>query len=389
MAATDDYIHSEEFNVRGSASSSKIQQKKMKRLAKQASTGASTGTDLDNQEGDGSSSMGSSWSLLDRRINASKTQGAASLSVASSQENFVSDDGSAESPGPSFAEPKYIKPLSSSQSQPVHSKQERSLKKKTSMPLLSVVVNALDNNPTTRDASSAISSAANSVAWSANESSSENDGSTDNDDSCSSNGDSIDDAEDPIMSMIRNDTATSASNANFPTTKIKTKNYKKKKASRLLDDLDRRLLLEGTSERRPQEPSPKEHDQPQPSTFQFGNWAKSVMATQVNRVFRREGTILPIIATISSPPPLARARTKTSNISEEEEVHVAASSSVLGDEELAQLANMKKPGFMQKMSHLLDSMQQNRHFLFVLFTLLLALFTYFYSRRSQEQDQIF
>jgi hypothetical protein len=93
--------------------------------------------------------------------------------------------------------------------------------------------------------------------------------------------------------------------------------------------------------------------------------------------------------TAKSPPPLARQRSETpkeSSKQPEEDFSVTASSSVLADDELAQLAKMKQFSTQGRLAVLLSSLQDNRRLLFIVLTLILSAWVYFYSRRTLEDD---
>jgi hypothetical protein len=381
MAANDEYIHSEEFNVRGQPKL-KLKPKPKPTHDSNSNSNSNSNHSMTAEAGDfaGSAdhdegSSTGSWSLLDRRIASTPQEFELALTTAP--------------PEP------------------------QSVKNKSTMPWLSVVANTLENSndndnnnnnnnnkPTYSKETSALS------GFESDNENGEND--TGAYDDSESDADSLDE-EDPIMSMIRQDKPTTA-NKGKEIPKNKNMSAKKpkmvKKSTRLLEDLDQRLLsaenqaeeqqhtINQQRQRQQQQQQQPEHAESNPPLMgsRFGNWARTVMTTQVNRVLRRpESNALPTVLASGisrPPPPLAREKpsTPTLIVPDEENFNVAASSSVLADDDLVQLAKMKQPGALEKLSVFVGSLKENRHFLFILFTLLLAVFSYFYSRRTLVDD---
>ena len=77
-------------------------------------------------------------------------------------------------------------------------------------------------------------------------------------------------------------------------------------------------------------------------------------------------------------------RQKTNHTKQaQDDFHATASSSVLAEDDLAQLARLKKSSTQIQ---LMKIFKENQQFAFIAFTLLLAAFVYFYSRKNLEDD---
>ena len=251
----------------------------------------------------------------------------------------------------------------------------------SSLPLLSVVAYALEDKGDSRSK--------NSYSESSEDESEILASSSDDDDSL---GYASDDEEDPILSMIRQ------SKPKTKKSKSRTSHQKPKPSSttksskRILEDLDERLAtttdqMESGSTTQPQHPQ----QQSLPATpsvrtpIKFGSWFKQVASTQVNRILRRPTEQVSKTNNAKPPPPLARQRQpqrQDGTKKPEDDFQVTASSSVLADAELAELAKLKTSGGIQWSTLLYE----NRQFVFIAFTLALSAFMYFFTRKSWEDD---
>lgn len=358
MAAQDDYIHSEEFNVRGQPRPSKKQEQ------------PSQSSDKERRE----TSTEEAWSLLDRRI---ATPPPDTRTVWSPEKvQLVQQKQDVLSLPPSEIE---LQSTQTPSSQLVKNKSSSSL-------LLSVVADALEE---TEDPERSTQKSDNYDDSSDNESE-VLDSSEDDHNSLS---DASDDDEDPIMLLIRQSKPkhkTFQRQSKSPGKSLekpeldekhqsKTKKHLKH-SNRFLDDLDQRLAT-------PEDEMEKgmgQNQQGQSADMlpnQLGNWFKTFASSRVDRFLKRP-TLLDASCKLAKPP-LTRGRSpkrNDSNKNPEDDFHVTVSSSVLADDELAQLAKMKLSSTSQ-WSVLLN---ENRRYIFIAFTLILSAFVYYFSRIEDD-----
>ena len=367
MAAQDDYIHSEEFNVRGQPRPSKKQEQ------------PSQSSDKERRE----TSTEEAWSLLDRRI---ATPPPDTRTVWSPEKvQLVQQKQDVLSLPPSEIE---LQSTQTPSSQPtIEENQRRVVKNKSSSSLLlSVVADALEE---TEDPERSTQKSDYYDDSSDNESE-VLDSSEDDHNSLS---DASDDDEDPIMSLIRQSKPkhkTFQRQSKSPGKSLekpeldekhqsKTKKHLKH-SNRFLDDLDQRLAT-------PEDEMEKgmgQNQQGQSADMlpnQLGNWFKTFASSRVDRFLKRP-TLLDASCKLAKPP-LTRGRSpkrNDSNKNPEDDFHVTVSSSVLADDELAQLAKMKLSSTSQ-WSVLLN---ENRRYIFIAFTLILSAFVYYFSRIEDD-----
>ena len=326
MAAKDDYIHSEEFNISG--------QKRPNN--KESSTTAATTTRPETKpqsaEIEESSSV-SSWSLLDRPVPVVR----AALPTPS------------QTP---LVRPNSIPKPKTSQ----HDRMETSSQS---------IVSSLEHEDEEGSQTSGSGSSDNSY-----------------------NSDDEYDEDDPIMSMIRKPSS-KASN------KKKEKNMKpkaaddsssKKSSRRFLDDLDDRLSTPESRMEAGVVVGQSETYSPPPPVANRWGWVNSMAKEKMGQMLGR-----PVAAAQSSSAPLARKKpeVKAAVAPKEDDFHVASSTAVLADDELAELAKMKRSmGMMDQLCMLLDSLKENRQFVFIAFTMLLAAAVFFFTRHRSIEDDV-
>jgi hypothetical protein len=323
MAAKDKYIHTEEFNVRNNNNTD---------------SSISTTNNSNNNVDEASYSTESSWSLLDRPT-------VAVAMGTQAKRNNDSDNSLTDNENNSTDEILSI----------ADSRQKSA--KSTSIPLLSIVSDALQQTPPTR----------NPIFPSISQ---DEDDNSDDDDSYSNSDHSseglMDDEEDPILSMIRNNNNDNISNRKQPaTTSVTTK----KSSNRFMDDL------------RLQTPTENENyiQQKQETTTTTQHQQPKIIGGFFNRILRR-GSDSASKVPISLPPLNFQRTPKAIPVKQEEEnFEITTSTLVLGDEDLKQLEQLKKGGGG-------SSSSQNQHYIFIVFTLLLAIFVYFYTRKDIEDD---
>lgn len=364
MAAKDDYIHTEEFKVRG--------QSRGKRDPVLKSDSALLATAVDTDE----TSSISSWSLLDRpairssqlppdqegtrvKVETSSNQGPTSQRWIDTVPMSSNTSLSSEAPSTYPLEP------------------QRSLS--SGLPVLSVVAKALEtkNNVKGTQVETAGSDENNSNACNSDEDSSE---SADDDD-----------MNDPILSMIRK--SKPASKRSKPKgqrrndTKSQNEHSLTKSKHRFLHEINEEevpiLSIDGMESGLPLSSTTTslEPQQSSQGPKRVQGWFQSLASSSFNRlVVRGQGQPSDLHPTTQkTAAPLARERKqKTSHVrSSADEYHQAAASAVLGDEELAQLTMMTNSN-RNSCSALGGFIAGHRHFAFIIFTLLLAWLVYHY-----------
>jgi len=346
MAATDEYIHSEEFNVRG------------KPRPKKAELAAAI---VPSMEPDETSSMGS-WSLLDRPpAHLRSTVPQASKEKMESSSTQVSLQGGMESATISTN-------TSVSSEAPSATKRRLSPQSSSALPLLSVVANTLEGKDDSTNIDALDSGDSTSVG--------------DSDDMDSDLED--DEKDDPILSMIRKDKPSTKQQARVSTKSKSSRENRperqKKSNQRFMQDLDERMEA-GLPRTVGSVESPSSIGMKSP----LGGWVQNMARNQFNRILRRTESKSPTSTTVKAPPPLARERTQHSKPrpnKEEEEYNQAASSSMLGDDELAHLAKFKNG--VGTCSSITRVVQEYRGYAFIVFTLILAYFVYFFQSAADD-----
>jgi len=354
MAAKDDYIHTEEFNVARPNNHPPQQQQQQPEVLHQQQ-------EVEDDDDD-TSTISTHSSLVQerggRRVISSKTTGATHSSAAAADTN----------PPQGFYH----------RSQ---SLQDQLVPLKVNVPdrQLSLPV----RNDTTMKEDSSNSSF---FEYSNNN---ENISSDDDDDDTS-------DDDDPIMSMIRKQ-------------KIEPKKKKgnnaqqqtKQKQHRFMEELDSRMAMENQQQLQPLVPapaSPLSSPQQQQPAAAVASWFSNAAAKSLQLVGAKPTQRPPESQTTAAPPLMARAKQQrrhaTGNeddMMEQHDVAVVSSTAVLGDEEMQELAQLR----IKQQQHPYSSVRgllcllchlprQHPREAFIVFTLLLACYVYFRSRTAGD-----
>ena len=333
MAAKDEYIHTEEFNVPSNNNTD---------------SSISTTNNSNNNVDEASYSTESSWSLLDRPT-AAEAMGTQAKRNNDSDNNSLTDNENNST--------NEILSIADSRQQ---------IAKSTSIPLLSIVSDALQQtSPIRKSIFSSISQDEND--------NSDDDNSYSNSDHSSE--DLMDDEEDPILSMIRknNNNDNCSNNRKQPaTTSVTTK----KSSNRFMDD----LRLQTPTENENYATQQQQQQQQQETTTTTTQYQQPrIINGFFNRILKRGSDVASKVP-ISLPPLNFQRTPKAVPVKQEEEnFEITTSTLVLGDEDLKQLEELKKGGRGVSSS-------QNQHYIFIVFTLLLAIFVYFYTRKDIEDD---
>jgi len=424
MAKNDDYIHSPEFNVRGSSSSSNHNNNKNnndKRSPRQQEgeiyAEHSIATTSVNGTADEAShySTESSWSLLDRPSSSTglgpggkptfstTTTAPGSKRTEEQQQRQVRNDSreTAIEPSEGFVRPSTI-PNSSSQQNP----------KKASVSLLSVVSDALQ--PTTQA----------SAAARMNEYDKDNSGldvfgrnkanthSLENDDDSDQSSEEEFDEEDPIYSRMRNDNNNINSirygkdegrkhekplgSDDAPASVITIK----KSSNRFMDDVRLQTPLHqdydadeianipsATDDIADNESTPTASNAAGP----FGGLLKKMTVPNFNRMLFKRGPVTGQEAARQQrpKPPLARERPSRQESEQPEDAfETTTSDGMLGDEDLEELRQLQMAGKSSSAAFsirmLTEYVREHRHGLFVAFTLVLSVYVFFKRARSTK-----
>lgn len=350
MAANDEYIHSEEFNFRG--------QTKSKKLPAEPSADnvlpiSGPATDRDD------TSMGS-WSLLDRPATRIKS---------SLLPSTIPGKGVAPSDTSSQNKAEFNASSSSNTISSSEAKQEKNQQQTpSSTSLLSVVTHTLQGTYRPQMDSSSESTDTGTDVLDSGYSDGSDQGGIDSDD----------DEDDPIILLLRDKRNSSG--------KSSDKSAKAKKSSRrFLDDLDKRLATPMQMEEGEAIAEKKAPSTANTAFASFQNplekWVPSIAQRSFQRFLRPTE-----VSTLPNAPPLAREQKAKKEIPKppEEEFQATASSSLLADDELAELARLNMSTRKSLVSVLLDSFLENRQFGFILFTLILAIYLFFFRRDDDD-----
>eukprot|EP00980_Cylindrotheca_fusiformis_P002695 scaffold627_cov125-Cylindrotheca_fusiformis.AAC.12 len=350
MAAKDEYIHSEEFNVAG-------HRKKMNNEEVGEGGEVSSKHSKAVSESDHSSIT---WSLLDRRAQTT------SLPPSSNSSLATNDPEAPKTP-----------PIPNQDAESRGNNQEPAPPQKKKPLMLSVVTAAMEEHQAiTKSESSLVSE---------DEDMDEDD--DDNDDDSWSE----DDEEDPILSLIRNNkkggsksSKTARSNKSKPSSTTSSSSKKKRNPNRFFEGLEGIETPTDAASSEWKEPNSAPRPPSLPTTpRELGNWMKTLASNQVNKILKRDDPK----ASPSGAPPLAKNRPQRKFNKQEDEYHSTDSTNLLGDDELAELAKMRQSN-KGSFSLLLDLVYENRQFAFIFFTLVLAAFLYFYTNKRVEDDII-
>lgn len=367
MAAKDDYIHSEEFKVRGQSRGKREGALKSDQVHMATTT----------VEPDETSSI-SSWSLLDRpTIRAAQFQSDQEATRVVKVETFANQ-------GPTAQRWIDTVPMSSNTSlsseapstHPLESQRNQS----SGLPVLSVVAKALETKDNVKHPQT---ETADSDESNSNDCSSD-DESTDSADE--------DDMNDPILSMIRKSKPNSKKAKPKGQRRKETKSQKEhtltKSKQRFLHEINEEEIpivsIDGRESAIPS--SSTTPLEPQPSSRVQGWFQRFASSSSLNRAAVRVQGQPSDVHPTNQPAvaPLARERTQKSNKNLQpsvEDYHQANASAVLGDEELAQLAMMTSSN-RNTCSGLGAFIEGHRRFAFIIFTLLLAWLVYYYQRST-------
>lgn len=361
MAAKDDYIHSEEFKVRG--------QPRVKRDVPLKSDQVVLATTMEPDE----TSSISSWSLLDRPTIRSSP-------FPSDHEVTRGKVETSSHQGPTTAQ-RWIDtaPMSSNTSLSSEAPSTHPLEAQrnlsSGLPVLSVVAKALEAKDDGK------------VTQIETPGSDESNSNADSSDDDSTDSADEDDMHDPILSMIRKNKP--------PSKRIKPKGQRRKdnksqneqsitkSKQRFLHEIDEEEVamasFDGIESGLPLPlipPGPQPTDQ---GSRRLPGWFQRFTSSSSNRVGapgqKQQSNVLP--ANQQTSAPLTRERMKKSVIAQPtvEEYHQADARAVLGDEELAQLATMTNSN-KTTCSALAGFIEGHRRFAFIIFTLLLAWLVY-------------
>jgi hypothetical protein len=192
-----------------------------------------------------------------------------------------------------------------------------------------------------------------------------------------------DDEHDPILSRIRQET-TDHSRSSNDSHKRRTKSKQKKNANRFMDDLENRISIPESSHN-----SDFEEDVPlmaaatsneQAGTMGWMSWALQPKQTAPQQQ--------------QSQAPWSRPKKRGEKQQEAEEDFqvVKSSGAVLNQDEMQELAQLKQQQQQQNHRSMLGMwnflIQEHPRESFIVFTLLLAAFAYFHSRRETVEDDV-
>ena len=181
--------------------------------------------------------------------------------------------------------------------------------------------------------------------------------------------------DDPILNMLRDESMSSS----------KTSSRPKKNTNRFLEDLENRMA-------RPQESAPESTQfLPPKETNQdskpSGLWL-SVLRNGALQASSKSSTTTPQTVAPWSKPRKQRKQQQPQE-EEMEPFEIVASDAMLGQDELEELAQLKQaertPGITRLLWRLVWEHPRES---FILFTLLLGAFSYFYSRREVVEDDV-
>jgi len=245
--------------------------------------------------------------------------------------------------------------------------------KSPSLHLLSIVSDALQQAPPTRKKKF--------PSISEDDCDGDGDGDGDGEYSCSNSDHSSEDLldeEDPILSMIRNNNSNNRKQPDNPTnldiSTITSVHIPKISSKRFMEDLDRRLQTPENQDKTVGNIQQQETNQPQPK----------IIEGFFNRIFRRGHNNDTIAKVPISSAPLTRKKAPKPALAKEveEKFEITTSASVMDDEDLEQLEQLIG-GSSPKTLKILT---ENGNYLFIGFTLFLAVFVYFYTRKDMEDD---
>jgi len=406
MAQKDEYIHSPEFNVRGSGRSTSLRQQQQQEEHSVVTTNNGGGSTIDEAS---YYSTESSWSLLDR---PSRTNTSTGPGLVQSAGNTTSTTTPAHKKQHDVEEGKEIVRQSSIVSNIQY-------KRRTSTgSLLSVVSDVLQ--PTTPVTPAAAAAATTS---SGEYNRNQHRVVSDDDNSDQSSEDDFDE-DDPIYSMIRNN---NNNNNNSGSGNNNNNNYKndrknnnrknlgsdneapasvvtiKKSSNRFMEDLRledvqdqdvddiAKFASSATASTTDIQVEPK-------SGGPFGDYFKNAAVVQnFNRVVLRKGPNTDPAAARVPPPPLARQGTTGNQPNKDPfEITTSTSAGMLGDKDLELLKQLKLKSAAGEAASssssksssssgsILSHLWEHRHFAFVAYTVLVCIYVYFRRARTAK-----
>lgn len=326
MAATDDYIHSEEYNVTGQRKSNE--------------------EDLSKHSKVSESDHSSTWSLIDRRVQNNSLPPSSNSSYTNQEAPSKLQDNMRAAE---------VQKQEENIPEPPPSLQRKPL-------VLSVVTAAMEEQQGGESESDVSKDYSDDDSWS--------DG----------------DEEDPILSMIRkNKRETSKSplraKRSERSSSSRAKHKELRNPNRFLEGLDGMETSMEEGLQRNEQVAPAITPAMPATPRELGGWMRTLASNQVNKLLRRQD----IKPSSTGMPPLAKGKPQSKSKQEQEEYHSADSKNLLGDHELAQLAKMRHSN-KGSISLLMDLVYENRQFAFIFLTLVLAALVYFYSYRQIEED---
>lgn len=327
MAANDEYIHSEEYNVK-------------KRVTSSAFENSSSSSDSDSKTSSGA------WSLIDRRINQSSMNNSIHTNSASSSIVHLSQNSvetQSQSSTTMIGDGPSVPNVQSSMTSTLTTKQPT---------MLSVVADALREQEQPQVASdSEVSIESNSSRG---------------DDSSDDEGDE----DDPILLLMRQ---SEPKQQRSRIKKKKKRQGKTKNSHRFLKDIEDQIIDYRQAE--PLQTNAKDTLETPTTAKGFAYWVKSVASSQVNKILQPE-----IPKKVYSSAPLAMTRIKEPTKQNDNDFSTANSTSLLGADELTELAKLKKQSNQQGLVRIvMESLFEKRHFVFIFLTLILALLLYFFA----------
>jgi hypothetical protein len=123
----------------------------------------------------------------------------------------------------------------------------------------------------------------------------------------------------------------------------------------------------------------------------FGGYFLNLAVSSANKILNRaDNTNVNTSAGTIKSPPLARAKRMKSNIDDNDDVqyHVTSSTSVLADEDMARLKQLKESADVNNYSigMLYDNLYSNRRFVFIFCTFILSLIVYWYLSQTVRSE---
>ena len=353
---------------------------------------------IDEQDGydsSASASASASWSLLDRPGSVMSSSDQTVSTTTKEEEEYNGNNHNNEQPEGEIENDDIRTTTDNNKTTPTKSNKNNTL--------LSIVTDTLQDTPPTIKSINTIS---NIPGIPTRTQSISSDHSFDYDD----------DDDDPILSLLKKESNhTQKGDTSVDTIRqqerysnkdddITTKTNTKKSTNRFMEDLEKRLeTSEETMEagRIPNSASYDEYEQqqqqqqrPEPIPYftrgPFGGAVLNMAARNFNRILKRPDSQSSPQASTPPPPPLTRERPRklVPTKRPEEDFHVASSTAILGQDDLAELEQLKSKSMsgVSPITILIGSIQEHRHFLFIAFTMLLAVFVYFWTQKRLEDD---